>query len=135
MLLQYLLTIERAVVAVAGEHNNYGARPEISPAFDENYTQELVLLCHIQRTPFVWMSFHEHRQFPSGLKMVRNSRLSVPIEMEGDVSMGMTDEILVEPMAGRSCTFLHWMTDYRTLQNHWRSSRFWGTQPHTKFCG
>ena len=87
MLLQYLLTTERAVVAVAVEHNSYGARPENSPAFDEKYTQELVLLCHIQGIPFVWMSFHEHRQFPSGLKMVRDSSGFLRVEKMEDVDV------------------------------------------------
>ncbi len=69
------------------EHDNKGAGPENSPAFDEKYTQELVLLRHIQGIPFFWMSFHEHRQLLSGLKMVRDSSGFLRVEKMEDVDV------------------------------------------------
>ena len=53
--------------------SNRGGGPENSPAFDEKYTQELVLFRHTQGILFLWMSFHEHRQIPSGWKTMRDS--------------------------------------------------------------
>ena len=47
-------------------------RKDQSPAFDKQYTQEPVLLRHIQRVSFLWMVVHEYRELLLGVEMVWN---------------------------------------------------------------
>jgi len=71
--LKYVYCEEARYCADAALSSKRDDGSENSSAFDEKYTQELVLFRHTQGILFLWMSFHEHRQIPSGWKTMRDS--------------------------------------------------------------
>ena len=57
------------------------------PAYDEQCTQELVLLRHFQRILLVWIVFHIYRQLLSGPKVVHHPSSFFCVEEMIDVDI------------------------------------------------